>query len=111
MSAIDLSLSNCQKYSQCALLKNPSNHSAQVASRSTAVGHKADKNSNDVVISAAALPVTEPLVTNNYIAISSRPDSEPKFFDLLIDDRSIQPVKQWQVLLTRILVSLLCSCR
>lgn len=107
MSAIDLSLSNCQKYSQCALLKNPSNNSAQVASLSNTIAHKADTYSNDVVISAAALPVTEPLVTNNYIAISSRPASEPKFFDLLVDDRSIHPAKQWQMLLTRILISLL----
>jgi hypothetical protein len=107
MSAIDLSLGNCQKYSQCALLKNPSNHSSQVASLSTAIAHRAETISYDAVTSAAAFPVSEPLVTNNYIAISSRPDSEPKFFDLLIDDRSIHPAKQWQMLLTRILISLL----
>jgi hypothetical protein len=107
MSAIDLSLSNCQKYSQCALLKNPSHRPSQAASLSTALAHPTQANGNDAVTTAAVLPVTEPVVTSNYIAISSRPDSEPKFFDLLIDDRSIQSTKQWQMLLTRILVSLL----
>lgn len=105
MSAIDLN-QTCQKYSHCAM-KNPDKQIVSKAGVRTEVPVHQSKFSNLVV--NQSLSKAKPGPTAELIEVSSRPQSEPKFFDLIVDDQSIPFQKHLRLLLTRMMVFLLMT--
>ena len=101
MSSIDINA--CQKYSHCAM-----------AAQTKAVFVREQSNKSKPALSKTIRVMAAPskiMSPENHkpghLSLSSQPTGEPKFFGSFVDDRSISPFGQFQILVIRLMVSLL----